>query len=251
MKGDFIWRRIFLILFVILYVFNLTAFGSETDYFETNKLEISNSFDDFQEILNEQDSNIIVLDEKGLPLREYHSNSRIINYIYDESDNLIKSIDNYGNESLIYSPKPYLDKLTKFNYYNIRMEIINPNATTATSTYFNYYVNSYRMNNLITNAQFRNSATLSDDQIQTIFENNGSILKDRILVYRQTTSGTLYFDGTNIIPSDHIGMYSRYYDINPKLILCTLQKESSLVSGFNHPSSFDNVRLVFAMGNVS
>ena len=104
------------------------------------------------------------------------------------------------------------------------------------------------MNNLITNAQFRNSATLSDDQIQTIFENNGSILKGRILVYRQTTSGTLYFDGTNIIPSDHIGMYSRYYDINPKLILCTLQKESSLVSGFNNPSSFDNIRLVFAMG---
>lgn len=108
-------------------------------------------------------------------------------------------------------------------------------STLSLSSYTTYYVNGVLMNDIAVSQPddpldkfVRNSMTAS--QIQSFFVQKNSILKDPVLIYRMTSTGTVYFAGETINAADRIAWAANNYMVNAKVVLATLQKEASLVT---------------------
>jgi len=105
------------------------------------------------------------------------------------------------------------------------------NSITPLST-VDYYVNGKLMNNLLDSGDFLYSSTqaMTQAQIQTFLNGKNSVLKNSIKVYTINSSGTAYDTGRTVTPAKVIRDAAVNAGINPRVILVSLQKESSLVT---------------------
>lgn len=203
------------------------------------------------------ESNIFLYNESGYLINEIYPDGYVVKYQYDNGNNTISSIDTEGY-GLVYQ---YNGK--KYNleeaYYNgkeineedsLKIHTIFPNqkVKAVQPTVDNYIVNGKGMNKLLKDAQFVYNASSSWTQsdIQSFLKKKNSILKNDIKVYAKKNNGEVYNTGRVITPAKVIFINARDYKINPKVILATIQKESSIITDSN--VNLNRRRLFFAMG---
>jgi len=95
-----------------------------------------------------------------------------------------------------------------------------------------YYVNGKLMNNLLDSGDFlfSSSQAMTQAQIQTFLNDKNSVLKNSIKVYAINSSNNAYDTGRTVTPAKVIRDAAVNAGINPRVILVSLQKESSLVT---------------------
>ncbi len=221
----------------------------------SSKQEISNY------IKQNKNVNILVYDESGKITEEYHSDGEILTFSHSNSTTTIysntgttekidykqKEIEFFDSNGNLVQTKDYIspsDNMINKDEINNNENIVSMSAT----VYESDTVNGVNMNNLITNAQFTNSSTMSYAQIQQFFVNKNSVLQYPVLVYKTTSSGTTYFDGMTIDTASSISSNCTNYKVNPKLIICMLQKESGLVTKTKDSANYDSRSFIYAMG---
>jgi len=197
--------------------------------------------------------NIVIIDEDDDVLAEYHTDGYVAEFSYD-SENLsddgrkvLRQIKDNNNVRVVLNGRIHKiyanDVLVETRNYAPLVaapidQFDQPGVVKSSTVYTDFYVyhsdgTKSKMNNILTNAQFlRNSNSASQAAIQTLFNNNNSPLKNNITVYKKNDSGALVSYGT-VTPAKVIYDASVLYVVNPKLILLTLQKESSLVSAYH------------------
>ncbi len=122
------------------------------------------------------------------------------------------------------------------------------------ATYSTFYVThsngtKTNMSNLISDSLFvRQTSSASQKNIQDLFDTTNSPLKNDITIYRRNSSGNVYDTGTTVTPAKVIYDASVTYSISPKVILATLQKESSLVSSYHANDKLSSKCFYFCMG---
>lgn len=199
------------------------------------------------------ESNIFLYDENGYLVNEVYPDGLIVQYHY--GDNKIVSIDTEGFDIIYkYDGQKYNVEKSYYNgaelqeemYSSIDERIINSKVIQPTVN--NYVVNDKKMNKLLTNAQFIYDATSSWTQanIQSFLNKKNSVLKNDIKVYAMNQNKEVYNTGRVITPAKTIFINARDYKVNPKVILATIQKESSLIT--SNDVSLNSRRLYFAMG---
>ena len=210
-------------------------------------------------------ANVLIYDSQGKIIKELHSDGMEVDYQYSNGK-IVGSTDNLGFREKyeeysdeikikVYKNGEMVDEKTiendneKNSISNINTENVSKTITlAATATNEDYKVNGVVMNSLITDSEFINYGSMTTATIQTFLTNKNSILKDTILVYRVSATGTIYFDGTNINPASQIYISANTHKVNPKLILVQLQKESSLISATPGSVSLTSRRFYYAMG---
>lgn len=121
-------------------------------------------------------------------------------------------------------------------------------APLSLTQYEDYIINGRNMNSLaasvwavaIGSDRFvrYSSTNLTATQIQDFFVSKNSILKNQIQIWAKNTSGVVYDTGRSVYPNQVIDTASKNWSINPKVIIATMQKEQSLVTGsFSNNSS--------------
>ncbi|BBI33813.1 hypothetical protein [Cohnella abietis] len=230
--------------------FNLSSIQEINQYISTNK-----------------NVNVMLYDKNGKILNEFHSDSNIISYHYDANGEMVDSTDSFNGKE-VYKKDPLTHQLKIEKYKNNKLvsdsslSDSNGNASNiattnqvsplSTTVYEDYIVNNFSMNELISDSDFTNSTTMSQANIQTLFESStfNSILKNDVTIYTMDNSGIPVYTGRTIKPSAAISAAATANGINPKVILVTLQKESSLVKDLsgNPAPSYSDKRFVFAMG---
>lgn len=168
------------------------------------------------------------------------NNGKIQNITYDE-EGTIDKVD-------IYYEEKYLG--TKdFSCSEYEMTEIMPYAS-----YSAFYVThsngkTVNMSNLISDKLFvRQSTSATQKDIQDLFDEKNSPLKNNIVIYKKNSSGNVYNTGITVTPAKVIYDASVEYSVSPKVILATLQKESSLVSSYHADDSLSSSCFYFCMG---
>lgn len=72
--------------------------------------------------------------------------------------------------------------------------------------------------------------------------------QNNIVIYKKNSSGNVYNTGITVTPAKVIYDASVEYSVSPKVILATLQKESSLVSSYHADDSLSSSCFYFCMG---
>ncbi|MFA9464785.1 MAG: RHS repeat domain-containing protein [Velocimicrobium sp.] len=238
-----------------------SVFSTETN----NEVEdiISNVPDELIDSVNDTSSNILLYDKCGKIINEIHSDGEIVKYEY--SENLVEATDTtgfktiytYNGENCISSEEYYNNQLIENNIYegdissqkiSSTSDISALDASSTSPTKTNYIVDGIKMNQIIADSEFVYNANTSWNQnnIQSFLNQKNSILKDDIKVYAQKSDGTVYNTGRVITPAKIIYINARDYGVNPKVILATIQKESSLITSSD--VSLSSRRLYYAMG---
>lgn len=231
-----------------------------------DKLRFNSVTEMKQYVKSKKDVNILLYDNSGRIINEFHSDGNEIQYNYDVDGNMIESTDSFNGKQVyerdtskkIKKIKTYKDnKLAKeqildgtgtgsvtINSSNTN-DLISPMSNTV---YEDTIIKGINMNQLISDTQFKNTSTMTSDSIQSFLEAKNSILKDTVQIYYLDTSGKPYFKGDTINAASSIASNAKTYGINPKVILATLQKESSLVSATPGSVSYSSRRFYYAMG---
>lgn len=124
----------------------------------------------------------------------------------------------------------------------------------SSTSYEDYYVNGVLMNDIAISSPNHDSdyfcqpAAMTEQEIQNFFVSKNSILKDPIQIWRKKSDGTVYNTGTTIKPSTAIYNAQQSSYTNAKVIIATLQKESSLVGSAPGSVSYSSRRFYYAMG---
>lgn len=109
-----------------------------------------------------------------------------------------------------------------------------------------YIVNGKDMTRIVSDSFFCfGKKPWSKKKIQKFFEKKKSVLQYLIRVYRKK-NGSVYDTYTYVRPSDIIYNNCKRYNINPKVVIATLQKEQSLIG--KKIVGFASRELYFAMG---
>lgn len=125
------------------------------------------------------------------------------------------------------------------------------------TTYEDYFVNGVLMNNLVPGScpcssgasdKFINHNSMTEREIQSFFEEKGSILKDPVQIWRKDSNGKVYNTNKTILPSKAIYDAAQTHRMNPKVVIVTLQKEQSLVSAKPGSEPYSSRRFYYAMG---
>ena len=212
------------------------------------------------------------MDEKNRVLKEYHTDGYSADFFYDNSvGDGYYPVEIEDSEGIVQKIKYKGKSLEAISYYedgikvgtkgyktvledSMEMQSLDSKVLTNSTDYSVFYVyhsdgTKTNMSKLISNGNFvRGSSSASQTQIQTLLKNNGSPLKDYITVYKCNSSGTIYNTGVTILPSQVIYNASVDYSISPKVILATMQKESSLVSSVHAGDSLSSRCFYFCMG---
>lgn len=226
----------------------------------------------------DNNTNIVILDEFGNTLSEYHSDGLAVQFHYSEetipsisaqagqnntsTSKLEEITDNqgrkviykYDNEGNIHR----IDYCTSDNVI-IQSDVYpslenqageHPNSILSSYTPFYVYHSNGTSTNMSTlfedeNKFLRCRSCPGVDAIQEIFEENNSPLKDRIDVYVRNGSSITW--SQTIIPSQNIHDISVRTNVAPKVILATLQKESSLVDN-SRDTNYKADYFYFCMG---
>ena len=106
------------------------------------------------------------------------------------------------------------------------------NTISSYSTPTSYYVNGEYMNGIMYTSDFlyNGSSAMSPGQIQSFLVSKNSILQNTIKIYAKNSSGTVYDTGRTCIPYSVIYNAAVNANINPKIILITMQREQSLIT---------------------
>jgi len=164
---------------------------------------------------------------------------------------LQKRIDSLDEEDVIKNlKKAAMGKLNQIE------DTIQLDSTELKSLeqYEDYDINGRNMNSLTpsiwsvafgTDKFARPSTAMTQADIQSFFNSKNSILKDQIEIWA-VINGVAYDTGKRVIPAQVIDKASRDYWINPKVIIATMQKEQSIVTGA--PYAQNSSRLYGAMG---
>lgn len=236
--------------------------ASDTDIamsiIEENKLE--------QQAVGDEE-NIILVDEQGCILKEYHSDGYVAEFVYAETNSmehfnqLVSIIDNEGKEqNLSYDENgnvAQVDVYVDEEYVGTKDFTISESDNedvmplVSYSTFYVTHPNGTRVNmsNLISDSLFvrqKNSASQKD--IQNLFNTTDSPLKNNITIYKKNNKGDVYNTGVTITPAKVVYDASVTYSVSPKVILATLQKESSLVSSYHANDSLSSKCFYFCMG---
>lgn len=200
-------------------------------------------------LVEEKSGNIVVLDENNLTLAEYHTDGFYAKFEYDENvcDGLapVKITDNRGMTDYYEYDK---DELIRIKTYNGTIQVSSKEYTCSNKksdnsrleeqrsyTPFNVYHSdgsTRQMNCLISNANFvKGSNSLTQPQIQSFLSTNNSVLTNYIYVYRKNSNGVVYNTGIQILPSQTIYDAANSYSISPKVVMATMQKETSIIVG--------------------
>lgn len=236
------------------------------------------SIQDLQLYAQDTQKNIMLFDENNNISSEYHTDRNIVNYYYcdgkiSKSEDILGYIDEYyhnsdgsttvktyKNEKLVSEHKqanPVKAKPThadKEQSVSQKMNNITTYATTASTSYEDYYVNGVLMNDIAISGPnhsddlFIEMNAMSQSEIQTFFANKNSILKNSIEIWRKNSNGTVYNTGITVTPSAVVYNAQQESWVNAKVILATLQKESSLIGAAPGTVAFSSRRFYFAMG---
>lgn len=180
----------------------------------------------------------IILVEDGHVVGEVHTDGYVITYEYSNGK-LASMTDNEGNKTEIERDgesvveRKYFDnQLVRVRVQEpIKIDVDNPVATATTPTASNYIVNGKNMSNLMSNAEFT-AQSMTQSEIQNLFKAYGSILQNEITIY-YLENGKLVSYGEGYQAASSIYKMSNFYGVNPKIILCTMQKESSIITNKN------------------
>lgn len=106
------------------------------------------------------------------------------------------------------------------------------NSSVTPFVVVDYYVAGKRMNSLLSSSDFlyNNDDAMTESEIQSFLTSKNSVLRNSIKIYAINSSGNAYDTGRTVKPSKVISDAAKNAGINPRVILVTLQKESSLVS---------------------
>lgn len=236
---------------------------------ETTNIDMNTSF--FEEdqlanlaVINEE--NIILMDENGYILNEFHSDGYVAEFIYAEtySENstpeLVSIVDNDGKiQNISYDEKgniAYIDIYINENYVGTKDYSISlpDDGIMPIATYSTFYVThsdktKTNMSNLISDSLFvRQTNSASQEDIQNLFDTTGSPLKNDITIYRRNGNGDVYKTTITVTPAKVIYDASVTHSISPKVILTTLQKESSLASSYHANDGLSSRCFYFCMG---
>lgn len=240
-----------------------SAISDKATYYNLN---LNSVYEIKQYVKSKKDINIMLYDNSGRIINEFHSDGNEIQYLYDSNGTMIESIDSYnGKQVYERDASKRLTAIKTFNNNHLVEEkkvgvtefenlmtsttdsnlIISPMSTTV---YEDTIIKGIDMNQLISDSQFTNTSTMTSDSIQTFLESKDSILKDTVLIYYLDTSGKPYFKGDTINAASSIASNAKSNGVNPKVVLATLQKESSLVTAKPGTVAYSSRRFYFAMG---
>jgi hypothetical protein len=126
----------------------------------------------------------------------------------------------------------------------------------STTQYEDYIVNGRNMNDLAPSVwtvpmgsdKFCKPSTMTQSAIQSFLVSKNSILQNNIEVWAYNSSKVKYNTGRVVTPSQIIYNAANTYSINPKVILATMQKESSLLGKTPGSIPFNDSSLIWAMG---
>lgn len=169
--------------------------------------------------------------EKGLVVENiYYNNQLQTSYFRDKEHyqiNLEKSSTpeaNLKNELAQQYSQGLIDKSVVNN--------LETNSSITPYAVVDYYVAGKRMNSLLDSSDFLyvSSDAMTESEIQSFLVSKNSVLKNNIKVYAINSSGNAYDTGRTVKPSKVIRDAAVNAGINPRVILVSLQKESSLVT---------------------
>ncbi|MDE7424105.1 MAG: hypothetical protein K2N51_10465 [Lachnospiraceae bacterium] len=210
------------------------------------------TFEQAEEYVNKhQDVNILIYNNNQI-IAEYHADGVSVNYAYDNLSRL-KEIDYSNGLKEVYS---YTNKGVNVQVYQKNKLIENQGIISQAKTndvffskkkYEKTTINKVNMNNLISNKQFRNYKSMTKKQLKKFFKKKESILQYPVKIYGYDKKTNAIVDKNKTIDtSTYIINYCKKYKINPKIIVCLLQKEQSLVTAQN--ADYNSRRFVYALG---
>ena len=234
---------------ILLTVLTLTAISiptyasnqMPTKFNATTIQDIRNVEEEMQQVMqicNEMDTpkNILLVDN-GYVVGEVHTDGYVISYDYEDG-HLATMIDNEGNKVEYEHNANQIIKRTFFNNQELSsaVKISNLNeeenvSTHATATSTNYVINGKNMCKLMEDNEFT-AQSLTQAEIQNLFEERGSILRNEIAIYYLEDGEPVTY-GEGFQASRTIYNVAKDYNVNPKVILCTMQKESSIITNKN------------------
>lgn len=214
----------------------------------------------------ENEENIVLEDEEGYVLKEFHSDGYVAEFTYadtysEESQKQLLSIaDNDGKvQEISYDAEGNVAQIDVYadgehvGTKDFAAPVPCNEEPMSDVEYYIFYVKisgveKINMNNLISDAHFvRQSTSATQQDMQDLFDTTGSPLKNDIVVYEKK-DGSIYNTGVTVTPAKVIYDASVTYSVSPKVILTTLQKESSLVSNKHIKDELSNTCFYFCMG---
>jgi hypothetical protein len=264
---------LFSISLICIMIFSLTATS-----FAIENTSIKN-VSDFKQYAMNNKVNVMLYDENGKIINEYHADGVRIDFSYDSVSKKIKEISNskgvkevynentdgtfdvgiYKDSKLITTEKKSNtqqnlqessttneeNNVTNMKNASLGQLSLSANTTSLTMTpnsltqYEDYIINSRNMNSIAFSSYtsspdrfVRNSSTnMTQTDIQNFFNSKGSELSYQIQVWIRAANGQVIDTGVRVIPAATIDQASKNWLINPKVIIATLQKEQSLVTG--------------------
>lgn len=191
--------------------------------------------------------NMILVDENNYVVGEIHADGYVVSYEYADGK-LCRIVDTLGNKTEFDHTS---GDLTERTYYNNQL-VSKISATTASLpeeieicsvTPENYMVNNRNMSNIMTNDEFINQS-MTQAEIQSFFEEKGSMLQYEIAIF-YLDNGEVTSNNEYILPARQIHYAASTYGVNPKVVICTIQKESSIVT---QTAGVSSRRLYYCMG---
>ncbi|WP_098742122.1 RHS repeat domain-containing protein [Paenibacillus sp. EZ-K15] len=255
-------KKLFLSVVALVLLMPNLASADQIAVPQQEKLSSINQIKEY--VLTSRDVNVMLYDENGNIINEFHSDGNVVDYQYDATGKMISSTDSY-NGMQIYELDEETNSLSIKTYANsafvnekklvseneLPLDISEDNTIPNPIVPFAYestVISGVNMNTLITDADFINSSTMSSSAIQKFFEDRGSILKNVVLIYYLDSSGKPYFNGHTINAASAISSAATTNGVNSKVILATLQKESSLISATPGSVDYSSRRFYYAMG---
>lgn len=229
---------------------------------------IAASVDESQlgQIAVENEENIVLEDEQGYVLKEFHSDGYTAEFVYaetysEESPKQLLSITDsdgkrqeisYDEEGNIAQIDVYADGAYIGTKEFAASEPCNEELLSA-NEYYTFYVThsdgtKVNMSNIISDELFvRQDTSATQQDIQNLFDKTGSPLRNDITIYRKRFDGGVYDTKITVTPAKVIYDASVTYSVSPKVILVTMQKESSIVSAAHADDFLSNKCFYFCM----
>jgi len=253
---------------LLLMVFILTSNNSVFAKEQTDKLNFQDltgkTKNEIEKVYKSKKSNanIILIDNEGKVTNEYHSDGAYVEYRYnadgeldiiEDSDGIIVRFEKLDNGKV--KVKTTRDnEVLKEQYVGELASISTESLTTAnTSTQLSglavasdTIINGYNLSNILSDSEFTNKNSMTKAEIQTFLENMNSVFANDIQIYRENANGVYNASDQTRLP-DLINLYCGFYNINPKVVITHIQKESSLIknsTGTPHSSK----SIIWCMG---
>lgn len=241
-----------------------SVFAAETN--EMNATILSIEENNLRQFAIDNEENIVLLDEDDYVLNEFHSDGYVAEFIYAEgysaehTRQLISIADNDDTiQNISYDEEGNIDEIDIYvdEEYMGTKKIVSQTSSDEDvmpfASYSTFYVShsngtKVNMSNLIGDSNFvRQNTSASQKDIQSLFDTTGSPLRNNITIYKKNSKGSVYNTGVSVTPAKIIYDTSVTYSISPKVILATLQKESSLVSSYHASDSLSSKCFYFCM----